>query len=142
MTLLVRSCAPYSYSLGRAVIGAYYAIWNTSVSGRVTCLSTRHLKHDKSRFSLSTNFHRRDLSVMSSSEENFDIDGVSGSESDDYRPAAKKVRHVFGCLWFVVFLIYDRARRARNPFQRHPKRPPVKPPPRKLKLFQGPRIRY
>jgi hypothetical protein len=45
---------------------------------------------------------------MSSSEENFDIDNVSGSESDDYfSPAAKKVSSnapflTWACLTLVV----------------------------------------
>ncbi len=63
---------------------------------------------------------------MSSSEENYELDVISGDESEGYSPVAKKTVSPTRCLWLSLIISHHQSKAA----SKAPAKPKAKPPPR------------
>jgi DNA topoisomerase-2 len=61
---------------------------------------------------------------MSSSEENYDLDDISGDESEGYSPVAKKTVSPTRCLWLSLIISHHQSKAA----SKAPAKPKAKPP--------------
>jgi hypothetical protein len=62
---------------------------------------------------------------MSSSEENYDLDDISGDESEGYSPVAKKTASPTCCLWLSLIISHHHQSNAAS---KAPTKPKPKPP--------------
>jgi DNA topoisomerase-2 len=66
---------------------------------------------------------------MSSSEENYDLDDISGNESEGYSPVAKKTVSPTRCLWLSLIISQHQSKAASKAPAKPKAKPPAKPKP-------------